>query len=130
MDARQDQIAESYGIRFLDDERGTSWVVMRFQIAFLRSVRALEQMLIRTQLVHYSPKSLAVEAAILADDGGRIRAYAWTDFVHISTETARPIDHDREYMDLVGRVCVDGVYDQGFGARAADLRALMRDLGG
>ena len=130
MDARQDQIAEHYGISVLEPGREDSWVVTLSQIAFLRPVGVLEPIRVRTHLIAADRRGLTVEGAMFAQDLSRVKALAWVEFAYVNTRTGRRSKHPDDLLELLESVRVDGAYQaDGFVRRAADVAAIKRDLG-
>ena len=61
LNARQDHILQHYNLRTYEPGMSASWVVRTTQIAYLRPVVTMEEVVIRTRLVHFGESSLVME---------------------------------------------------------------------
>src|SRR5689334_22451322 len=61
LNARQDHLLQYYNFRTYEPGMQASWVVRTTQIAYLRPVAAMEEVLIRTRLIHFAETALVVE---------------------------------------------------------------------
>ena len=113
LNARQDQLAEHYNVHLYDPNVPTqsSWVVKKTQIAYLRPAQAMEQVLIRTRLIHFLDKTLVVEGLMLDKDGKQLKALVWVEFVYVSLATGRPTNHPEELMELCRLIVVSVDYN-------------------
>ncbi len=118
--ARQDQIAEHYNLYTYEPNNPahSSWVVKKTQISYLRPAQVMEQVLIRTRLIHYSDKTLVVEGLMLDKEAKHLKAMAWVEFAYISLTTGRPTTHPEELMELCRAIAVPvQSYPDGFNQR-------------
>src|SRR5687767_12982302 len=74
LNARQDQIAQFYNLRTYEPGMQASWVIRKTQIAYVRPVQAMEEILIRTRLIHFDETSLVVEGLMLDRDDKYLKA--------------------------------------------------------
>src|SRR5436309_13513016 len=81
--ARQDQLVEHYNLYTYEPNSPAqaSWVVKKTQIAYLRPAQVMEQVLIRTRLIHFTDKTLVVEGLMLDKEGNQLKALVWVEFV-------------------------------------------------
>ncbi|HEY2980540.1 MAG TPA: acyl-CoA thioesterase [Anaerolineales bacterium] len=127
LNARQDQIAEHYDLRTYEKGMQSSWVIRKTQIAYVRPVVTMEEILVRTRLLHFDETSLVVEGLMLERDQSHLKALIWFDFVHISLSTGRPIKHAQALMDMLGGVVIRGDYEpNGFNRRVEVMRRQAR----
>jgi acyl-CoA thioester hydrolase len=129
LNARQDQIAASYGLALYEPGKppAESWVVSQTQIAYLAPAQMAEEILIRTRLIEYNESRLVVEGVMLDRDERRIRAVAWMDFTYVSLLTGRRTGHPEHLMALFQQVEADGIFaEDGFNRRVAELRGEHR----
>lgn len=112
LNARQDQLAEHYNLYLYEPNVPTqsSWVVKKTQIAYLRPAQVMEQVLIRTRLIHFTDKTLVVEGLMLDKGGKQLKALAWVEFVYVSLATGRPTSHPEELMELCRTIVVPAEY--------------------
>ncbi len=123
LNARQDQILEHYNFRTYEPNMQASWVVRTTQIAYLRPVAAMEEVLIRTRLIHFAETALVVEGLMLDKDARSLKALIWFDFVYISLTNGRPAKHPEELMQLFGSVVFSKEHDpDGFKRRVEEVR--------
>ncbi|MCI0398405.1 MAG: acyl-CoA thioesterase [Chloroflexi bacterium] len=112
MNARQDQLAEFYDFRIFDVGRqlNMSWLVTRSHLAYLAPAGLMEEVRIRTRLIHLTDNSLVVEGVMLDQAGRRVKAVAWIEFTFVSLATGRAATHPEELMDFFSPVVVDVNY--------------------
>lgn len=125
MNARQDQLAEHYNLFIFgrDQMPETSWVVKRMQISYLRPAQVMEQVRIRTRMIHYTDKTLMVEGLMLDKEGKHLKAVSWVEFAYISLANGRPTNHSEELMELCRAIVVPQQYQpDGFNQRVELLR--------
>ncbi len=127
LNTRQDQIAEHYHLRTYEPDMQASWVVRTTQIAYLRPVATMEEVLIRTRLIHFAESSLVVEGLMLDKEARNLKALIWFDFVYISLTNGRPAKHPDELMQLFESAVFSKGYDpDGFRRRVEDVRLEIR----
>jgi acyl-CoA thioester hydrolase len=125
--ARQDQILEHYGLRLYQAADRAGWVVRKTQIAYVRPVGILEQVLIRTRLIYYDETSLVVEGLMLDREGRQLKSLAWVDFVYVNFDSGRPAKHPPELEDLFAAVALTEDYEpNGFNRRVEAARRHTR----
>lgn len=127
--ARQDQLVEHYNLSTYepDSPAKASWVVSRTQIAYLRPAQVMEQVLIRTRLIHFSDTTLVVEGLMLDREGKQLKAFSWVEFVYVSLATGRPTSHPEELLALCRTIVVDVNYAaDGFNARVENAAGQYR----
>lgn len=106
INAREDQVLEHYGIDFykLMKEQGIGWVVGTSQIMYLNPAITMETVLIESQIIKYSGKSLTVEMRMWDKDRSRIKALLWSNYIHFNLRTQRSESHSDEFMSLFSSV--------------------------
>jgi acyl-CoA thioester hydrolase len=106
INAREDQVREEYDLDIfsLAAEKGISWVVSSHQIHYLKPATLMEKVIIETQLFGFTSKSLHVEMRMLDEGRTQLKAILWTQFIHISLKTQRPIDHSASLIELFENV--------------------------
>ncbi len=106
INAREDQIAESYGLdvfKFLKTS-GNSWVVLANQISYIKPALTMETVLIETQLFQYTDKILWVEMKMWNEDETELKALLWTKFIHFNIKTQKIANHSADLMELFEKV--------------------------
>lgn len=129
LNARQDQIAEHYGVQTYGTKETAraSWVVRKTQIAYLRPAPAMSRVIVRTRLLFFDETSLVVEGLMLEEGSRRLKALIWFDFAYVSLVSGKPIGHSAELMSLFQAVVVlDGYEPNGFNRRVETVRREVR----
>jgi acyl-CoA thioester hydrolase len=127
LNARQDHLLEHYSFRTYEPDMQASWVVRTTQIAYLRPVNAMEEILVRTRLIHFAETALVVEGLMLDKEARTLKALIWFDFVYISLTNGRPAKHPQELMQLFESVVFPAAYDpDGFKSRVEEVRLEIR----
>lgn len=127
LNARQDQIAQYYNLRTYEQGMQASWVIRKTQIAYVRPVAAMEEVLVRTRLIYFDETSLVVEGMMLDKDEKHLKALIWFDFVYISLSNGRPVKHADDLMALLGSVALHEEYEpNGFHRRVELIRRHSR----
>ncbi len=131
MNARQDQLARDYNFNLFGFSRQTNegWVVSKTQIAYLAPALLMEEVVIRTCLIHMTGSTLVVEGLMLNREGTQLKAAAWVEFTFVSLATGRRSTHTEDFMRTFGAVVVDGIYDpHGFNPRVEALKGQFRQV--
>lgn len=127
LNARQDQVAEHYGLQFFERGKQESWVATKMQLAFLSPAVLMERVLIRTQLIEATDSTLVVESVMLDQEAQRPKAIAWAEFSYISLLTGKRATHTVELMQLFRSVLIDEAFDKdGFNRRVEALKVRFR----
>lgn len=125
--ARQDQVAEHYGVQLFERGQQAGWVVTRMQLAFLAPADMMETVLIRTTLLDATDNSLVVQGVMLDRDARRLKAIIWAEFGYVSLLTGKRTSHPTELMPLFRSVVVEEAFDwNGFDGRVKELKAQYR----
>jgi acyl-CoA thioester hydrolase len=129
MNARQDQVAEAYDFHIFEYGRQTNqgWVVSKTQIAYLAPAMLMENVRIRTRLIHLSESGIVVEGIMLNADGSRVKAVSWVEFTFVSLVTGRPAHHPADLMALFQSVLADHNFsEEGFSQRIQAVKSHYR----
>jgi acyl-CoA thioester hydrolase len=102
INAREDQLLENYGLDIFDiaNKQGLSWVVASNQIYYLKPALTMESILIESQLIVHTSKSLMVELRMWDEAQTALKAILWTNFIHVDLKTQRPVNHSPEFSQL------------------------------
>lgn len=125
LNARQDQIAEAYGIQVIRPGVPESWVVSRSHIAYLAPAMLMETVLIRTHLIHADESRLLVEGMMLDEQARGPKAVLWIEFTYVNITTGRPALHSEELMALFDAVANPHA-DTNFEERVESIKAEYR----
>ena len=122
MDAREDHISESYGMTLAGfAKQGIGWVVSSNQIAYLRSAKVNEPVIIRSAIIDLSATHILVEMQMLDEKRTHVKAALWSKFVHINLKDGRRTDHSPDLMELFSNVKVGNITND-FNVRMAELK--------
>ena len=102
INAREDHVREEYGLDIFSilREHNVSWLISSHQIQFLRPAALMEKVLIESQLIGFTAKSLHVEMCMWDEERTKLKSILWTQFIHINLKTQRPVDHSASLMQL------------------------------
>jgi len=106
INAREDQIAEHYGIDIYKMARtlGISWVVGSNQIAYINPAFLMEEVLIDSQLLDFDESNLRVELRMWNKDKTKIKAVMWSTFVHFNLMKQKRDTHSEKLMETFSSV--------------------------
>ena len=106
INAREDQVREAYELDIftLAAEKAISWVISSHQIHYLKPATLMEKVVIESQLFGFTAKSLHVEMRMWNEGHTQLKSILWTQFIHISLKTQRPVDHSASLMELFANV--------------------------
>ena len=123
LNAREDHLLEHYDLDIYTIARNTgrTWVVSESHIAYLRPAMLMEEVLISSQLIAYSPKHVQVEMQMWDKDRKVLRSLCWMSFVHFDLKANKVAEHSEEYMQLFEKVVLP-VEEKDFGERVKGVR--------
>jgi len=106
INAREDQLLDFYefDIHKLAKKQGVSWVVAQNQISYLYPATLMETVVIQSQLIGFSNKSLVVEAFMWDEEKINLKAVLWTTLVHYDLKINRSTIHSEELMDFLNKL--------------------------
>lgn len=104
--ARGDQLLDNYDfdIYKLAEQQGLGWVTAQTQISYLVPAYLMEEVVIQTQLLHFSDKSLLFEATMWNSDKTILKSVMWVKLVHYNLRTQRSHTHDQNLVELFRHV--------------------------
>lgn len=100
MTARGDQLIDNYNfdIYKILSEQNIGWVMAQTQISYLAPAMVMEEVVIQTQLLSFSEKSLHMEALMWSQNKSSLKAVMWAKLVHFNLKTKRSHTHDDNLM--------------------------------
>jgi thioesterase III len=106
INAREDQLIENYGIDIYEIafKQKIAWVVATNQISYLKPAFTMENIVIESQLIDHSPKSILVEMRMYNESKTELKSVFWSKFVHINMATQKSIQHSETFVDLFENV--------------------------
>ncbi|WP_090374498.1 thioesterase family protein [Dyadobacter sp. SG02] len=104
LNAREDHLQDRYQFDVFERVKtdGEAWVVVSNQICYLSSAYAIEKVLIESQLIAFTGKSLRVEMRMWNNTRDKLKAVLWTDFLYINIRTQKTIHHPEALAKLLG----------------------------
>lgn len=128
--ARGDQLVDNYDfdIYKLAREEGIGWVSAQTQISYLIPAYLMEEVVIETQLISYSGRSLLMEAFMWNYDKTILKAVMWAKLVHFNLKAQRSHVHSEGLMDFFGKILNPVSGGMNFEERVRSLKhSLIRD---
>lgn len=106
MTARGDQLIEHYNLDIykLAQQEFIGWVSAQTQISYLIPAYVMEEVLIETQLLAFTEKTLMLEAAMWNLDKSKLKSLMWTRLVHFNLKTQRSHSHNAELMTFFSQI--------------------------
>jgi len=102
LNAREDQLAEHYNLYVFEylQTSGKSWIVTSNQISYIKPAITMETILMESQLIQYSDRTLLVEMKMWNKNETELKAILWTKFIQFSINTKKTSNHSEELMKL------------------------------
>jgi len=102
MNHREDELINNYEIDIykMGRKEGKSWVVGSNQIAYLRPAFLMEDIVMQSQLLHYSPSKIFVEMRMYNKNKTELKSIMWSTFVHFNLLNQKTEIHSEAFMDL------------------------------
>lgn len=127
INAREDQLVENYDIDLFKiiKEEGLGWVVANNQVSYIKPVFTMENVVMQSQLINFSPKHLQVEMRMWNADKTILKSVAWFTFVPFNLKKNRVETHQEKYMQLFKEVLLE-IPEKTFEARELYFRNSQR----
>lgn len=125
LNVREDHLAQHYDLHLYahTQQHQAGWVVTHTEISYLRPVKVVEEVVIRTCLVNFSDSLLTVEGAFLDKDSRKLKALCWMQFTYVDLQTGRTTEHTDDLKRLFSSVQIaPEVFEGGFLMRVEGLR--------
>ena len=102
INAREDHLLENYDLDIytMALTKGVTWVVASNQISYLRPAIMMEHVIIESQVISYTSKSLKVELRMYNEGKTELKSVMWSKFVHYNMKTQRTHEHAEKFMKL------------------------------
>ena len=106
MNAREDQLKDTYGFDIIDFQKktGLAWVVVQSQVSYLRPVHPMETVAISSRVISYSDKTVTAELQMHDKTKTKLKAVLWTKFVQISVTNGKSAEQPGELLQFFGQV--------------------------
>jgi acyl-CoA thioester hydrolase len=118
INAREDQLIENYNLDLFKiiREQALGWVVSNSQVSYIKPVFTMEEILIDSKLIQFSPKQLTIEARMWDTKKTTLKSFCWISFVHFNLKKNSVEQHSDEWMQLFGNI-VDPINETSFNDR-------------
>jgi len=130
LNAREDHVLQHYSLNMMQLARqsGAAWVVTKHHIAYLRPANHGENVLVRSQIIHFDNSNLVVEMQMRDETGSRLKALLWSELAFVNVASATRTDHSDQLMELLDELDVEEIsYDpDGFDERVRRLRKELK----
>lgn len=117
INAREDQVLEHYELDIFEHIRefDKSWVVASNQIRYVKPAHLMEEVLIESQVIHFSKSTLSVEMKMWDKSKKNLKAIFWSTFVYFDIRTNKKTTHPEDFTKLFSQVITpveDRVFEQ------------------
>lgn len=102
LNAREDQLLEAYNLDVFSGatDTGLVWVVSSSQICYFKPVFTGEVVIIDSQLIEATPRSLTVEMRMWDKTKVNLKSMLWTKFTYFNIKTQKTALHSQELTNL------------------------------
>lgn len=123
INAREDQLVDHYDLDLFKiiKEQALGWVVSSSQVSYIKPVFTMEELIIDSKLIQFSPKHLVVEARMWNTGKTTLKSFCWLSFVHFNLKTNKVQQHSSDFMELFKSVA-DPVNESSFNEREKNYR--------
>jgi YbgC/YbaW family acyl-CoA thioester hydrolase len=106
MTARVDHLLDHYGfdVYKIAAEKGVGWVSAHTEISYLLPAFPNEKVVIQTQLLDWTEKSLLFEASMWNEDKTQLKSLMWGRIVHFNLRTQRSEAHSETFIKFFKQV--------------------------
>ncbi|MBC8755968.1 acyl-CoA thioesterase [Kordia sp. YSTF-M3] len=118
VNAREDKILKHYNLDAFGHANSyrKSWVVTGHQIAYLKPAMLNEEIVIISQLLHFSSSDLRVEMRMYDKTKTVLKSLLWSKFTYIDIQNKRKAEHNGELINLFTKI-VNPIENQTFEER-------------
>lgn len=106
INAREDQINEHYGLDIYEliKTQGISWVVGTNQIAYLKPAHVMENVVIDSQLIHFTENQLGLEIRMWNNNKSELKAVLWNTLIHYNLSKKKRWNHNDQLMEFFSKI--------------------------
>ena len=100
--AREDQLVDNYDLDIYKHARktGLGWVVASNQISYLKPAFTMETIVVQSQLISFSPRSLQVELRMYNEQMTELKSVMWSKFAYFDMLKKAGAQHSEDFMTL------------------------------
>lgn len=128
INAREDHLIENYNLDVFEISRATGqgWVVASNQIAYFSPGVTMKTVVIDSQLISFTPKSLLVEIRMWNELQTKMKALLWANFIYIDFKSGKAINHSPEFLQFAASI-IAPVEKNIFEERIATVNKMKKD---
>lgn len=126
--AREDHLRDHYQLDMQEHIRtfGNAWLVVSNQITYMKPANVGEKVMISTQLIDWSDKTVTAEMIMWNEAKTQIKCLLWARFAYFSVTSGKSVEHSDDLKHLFREVCLP-VSTTSFEERSLELGKLMRE---
>lgn len=126
INAREDQVLENYDIDIFKMMKTElkGWVVISNQIVYLRPAITMETVILESQIIAFTDKSLKIEMKMYNADKTELKSLFWANYVHFDIKNQKSSNHSEHLMSIFNAVLVP-VFDENFESRIKTIKQLQ-----
>jgi thioesterase-3 len=106
LNAREDHLLDNYNFDVFENLKttGQAWIVVSNQICYLNPANVIENVLIESQLITFTSKSVQIEMRMWNESKNKLKAVLWTNFIYFNTQTQKATNHPAAVTDLLDSI--------------------------
>ena len=106
MNAREDQLIREYDLDVFQmaATKGRSWVIASNQIAYFRPALVMEEIVIDSQLIRFSERSIQVEMRMWDRDMSDLKSVLWARLTHFDLKHLKPLSHLEDFGEFFEKI--------------------------
>lgn len=106
LNAREDHLLDNYNFDVFENLKttGEAWVVASNQICYLNPANVTENVIIETQLISFTNKSVQIEMRMWNEGKNKLKALLWTTFIYFNTQTQKATNHPTAVTGLLTNI--------------------------
>lgn len=106
LNAREDHLLDNYNFDVFENLKtnGQAWVVVSNQICYLNPANVIESVLIESQLITFTSKSVQIEMRMWNESKSKLKAMLWTNFMYFDVQTQKATNHPKAVADLLDNI--------------------------
>ncbi|MEO6542083.1 MAG: acyl-CoA thioesterase [Ferruginibacter sp.] len=110
LNGRDDHLKDAYQLDLTHFyQQGVSWLVASHEISYLRPAAYNERVILQSAVIQVGPGSLLVEMIMLDEKRSHIKAFMWSNFIHVNVKTGKKEDHSGSFVEFARSVALDDV---------------------
>jgi len=106
INAREDHVLNYYNLDISEHiaKFYKGWLVASNQITYIKPALMMEEVIIESQLIHFSSSSLKVEMKMWNKDKTVLKSIIWTSLIYFEIKSQKKAEHSEELINLFKEV--------------------------